>query len=254
MINLVEHFFSFQGEGLYAGAPSIFFRFGGCNLGCVGFGVEVHSPVDGSLLIGCDSIKAVHDNHFKHTWQSLSSDDLIAIVQEVESSLNYHPDIVITGGEPLIHHTNIALIELLEFAKSNFNRVTIETNATIKIDFEKYPIYKYPNFSMSVKLENSGEKYESRINPDAIEAILLNTHNSYFKFAVDREYVHLKQNIEIRSLTMKYPNTPIYIMPVGESVEELKKSDISVIEFCKQFGYNYTDRTHIRVYNKRDGV
>ena len=254
MISLVEHFFSFQGEGLYAGSPSIFFRFGGCNLGCVGFGVETLSPLDGSTLIGCDSQKAVDERHFKQTWESVDSDRLIAIVQEYERELNYHPDIVITGGEPLMHHTNIEMVELIEFAKSNFNRVTIETNASIKINFEKYPIYTYPNYSMSVKLENSGEKYEDRINPEAIEALLLNSNNSYFKFAVNQEYIENKSNIEIRSLTMRYPNTPIYIMPVGECVSVLQKNDEGVIEFCKQFGYNYTDRTHIRVYNKRDGV
>jgi len=254
MLYLVEHFFSFQGEGLYSGRASIFLRFGGCNLKCSGFGVQSISTKDSSVLIGCDSQKAVNKSHFGDNWTLVNSDKLIKIIETYESSLNYTPDIVITGGEPLLNIEDINFIELIEYIKSKSSRVTIESNTTIKIDFNKYPIYKYPIYSMAIKLSNSNEKYEHRVNPDAIEAIILNTKNSYFKFALDSDYICKYGANEIKSITMKYFQTSIYCMPIGESIEALSQNDKSVIEFCKKYGYIYTDRTHIRVYNKRDGV
>ena len=34
MLRLVEIFSSFQGEGIYVGQPTVFVRFGGCDLRC----------------------------------------------------------------------------------------------------------------------------------------------------------------------------------------------------------------------------
>ena len=95
MIPLVESFYSFQGEGRFVGSPSIFIRLGGCNLGCMGFGVEI----DG--VVGCDSLKAVHEKKFAHTWQKV--DDLISIINQYLKDLDFKPDIVFTGGEPLLY-------------------------------------------------------------------------------------------------------------------------------------------------------
>ena len=53
---------------------------------------------------------------------------------------------------------------------------------------------------------------------------------------------------------MLYPNTKIYCMPIGQTTDELSNNSLSVIEFCKKHNYIFSDRTHIRIYNKRDGV
>ena len=254
MIYLVEHFFSFQGEGLYSGTPSIFLRFGGCNLGCSGFGCEITSPKDGTNLIGCDSQKAVKKEHFVDSWDKVSSDELIEIVDKYFMQNGYISDVVITGGEPLLNYHDDVMIDLLEYLKFKGSRVTIETNATIKIDFDKYPIYKSATFSMSIKLSNSGESYEKRIHPEAIERIVKSSNNHYFKFAIDKEYIQKFANQEIRSLTMMYQSSLIYCMPLGESISKLSQNDNAIIEFCKENNYRFSDRTHIRVYNKRDGV
>ena len=67
MLSLVEHFYSIQGEGRYTGVPSLFFRFGGCNMRCEGFGC-VQVSDSGKEVLGCDTVYAVNREHFASKW------------------------------------------------------------------------------------------------------------------------------------------------------------------------------------------
>ena len=248
MIPVVEHFYSFQGEGRYAGTPSVFVRLGGCNLGCKGFGVQTASAKDSTIMIvGCDSIKAVHNEHFAHLWEKV--EDLIPLIMIHLKGLDFKPDIVITGGEPLLHYENPILIKALAYFMGLGHRVTFETNATIMIDFEKYPLYKEVTFAMSVKLANSGEEQKKRVNKAAIKAIATHTKESFFKFVLSKE-VLCKEEIKEISADV---DIPIYCMPMGSTAKELAQNDKAVANFCIQNGYNYVDRMHIRLWDNEEG-
>lgn len=94
--NIVEIFESLQGEGLNTGMPSIFVRFGKCNLACP----------------WCDT----HYNKFER-WSATQ-------IQEKVRSFSAK-NIIITGGEPTI----VPKIEfLLEQFKSDGYFLAIETN------------------------------------------------------------------------------------------------------------------------------
>jgi 6-pyruvoyltetrahydropterin 2'-reductase len=247
-IYLVESFYSFQGEGRYVGRPSIFLRFGGCNLNCAGFGVKVKK--DGATLVGCDSIRAVNKNYFKESWQEVfSPQTLIDKIDSYLSNLSFKPDIVITGGEPLLNYNNPIFTSTIEYFLNLDFQITIETNATISIDFDRYPFYKDVVFAMSVKLKNSGESEQKRVNYQAIKAISQNTKNSFFKFVLDRD--SLVDN-EIDKITKGF-DIPIYCMPLGSSAKELSCHDREVAQFCIDNGYNYIDRLHIRLWDNKEG-
>lgn len=252
---LVEDFYSFQGEGRYSGAMSLFFRFGGCNLECRGFNCKATSEFDNSTLLGCDSLYAVNRKHFGLNWIKIETiDSLIERVEFYQSNLNFQPDIVITGGEPLIYFSSEIFYKFISYLVDRGYRITIETNATIEIDFTLYRIYREVIFAMGVKLANSNENFSKRVNYLAIESLIENSKDSFFKFVVDSEYLREYKNFEIVKITKKFTKTDIYIMPVGDSIESLSKNDKSSIEFCKKFGYIFSDRAHIRVYNRRIGV
>jgi organic radical activating enzyme len=242
LLPIVEHFYSFQGEGRFAVTPSIFVRFGGCNLNCKGFGVKI----DG--VVGCDSLKAVHEERFGHLWDK--SSDLKAIIESYLSDLEFKPDIVFTGGEPLLYYQNPILLSALTHFIKKGHKITFETNATTKIEFKKYPIYKNIVFAMSVKLKNSGEDKNRRIKKDAIREIVDNTKQSFFKFVINKSDLN---NSEIKEITDEFKDTPIYCMPMGSTAKELALHDRYVASFCIKYGYNYVDRMHIRLYDNEEG-
>jgi len=75
----MEHFYTLQGEGFYAGQAAYFIRLGGCDVGCV----------------WCD---------VKDSWDADKHPKML--VSEIVSLASAHPGkiAVITGGEPCMHN------------------------------------------------------------------------------------------------------------------------------------------------------
>ncbi len=252
MIYLVEHFYSIQGEGQFVGTPSLFFRFGGCNMRCEGFGCSEIAP-DGSKIIGCDTVYAVNKEHFSKNWVNITTvDQLLTILTLYE--LPHAVDIVLTGGEPLIYANDEIFIDFLEQLHKRGHRITFETNGSLAVDFAKYPIFKECIFALSVKLSNSNEPYKKRINPDAIYSLATYSKDAFFKFSIDEESINLGLEDEITEIITHAPKTKVYCMPLGGNKAEVEKNTQPLIEFCKAKGYNFSDRLHIRVWDENKGV
>lgn len=98
---VMEHFYTIQGEGFYQGHAAYFIRLGGCDVGCVWCDVK-------------ESWDAAAHPHF--TIQSL-----VDQVKATPATM-----VVITGGEPLMHHLD-ALTEALHAAGLQTN---IETSGS----------------------------------------------------------------------------------------------------------------------------
>ena len=101
MLQLVEIFYSIQGEGTWSGTPAVFVRLAGCNLACD----------------FCDT-----DYSLKFF---ASVDD---VVRAVRAEGGACPMVILTGGEPLAQAETPALIEAL---RRDGRRVHIESNGTI---------------------------------------------------------------------------------------------------------------------------
>ncbi len=97
---IVEIFHSVQGEGYHSGVPSIFVRFGRCNLKCS----------------WCDTDFEEYENK-----------DLIDIVREIEK-FNCK-NIIFTGGEPALQD----LEPIIKKLRPKGYQFSIETNGTIEL-------------------------------------------------------------------------------------------------------------------------
>ena len=238
-----------QGEGKKIGTPSVFVRFGKCNMQCEGFEVEYETP-SGIKKCSCDSFYA-SDIAFRDEWKKYKTAD--ALIDEVAKLLpNYKVDIILTGGEPLLYWNDEEFQKFLKYYIENGYSITIETNASIDIELTK-EWQKSILFSMSVKLSNSGESLNKRVNIKTLTNIINNTEDSYLKFVIDKAFLSYASS-EIDDILSKIPECEVYIMPLGDTAELIDKNSLSVIEFALEKGFKYSDRLHIRVWNNKRGV
>lgn len=254
-VPIQETFASLQGEGPRL-RPAIFIRSALCCFKCQGFNCKYQCD-DGTILTGCDTIRAVSPK-FKDHWVYYT--DYKDLVQRVNKYINpalqndnNKQDIIWTGGEPLLYWNTKVMQNTLAYFISRGHTVQIETNAALDIEFFR----KYQEsiiFSMSVKLSNSGELKERRINLETITSIIENAPKSFLKFVVNPRTWKVDKG-EIFEVLDNIPYyIPVYLMPLGKDQEELQRNTQFVVERCIESGFNFSDRTHIRAWNTKEGV
>lgn len=243
--NAPEIFHSIQGEGKSIGKPSVFIRFSLCNLYCVW--------CDTDYTWNWDTTKHPHINDTKPGYKKFKKKDWIIdissekIFEEVQQ-LNCQ-NIIITGGEPMIQHKE--LVNLLSFFKNasdNYN-IEIETNGTLHPNSALDHLIN--QYNVSVKLSNSKVEEKHRINPTALN-FFSKSKKANFKFVVDNpkdleEILKLKQDYNIDA-------KKIFLMPQGINAKSLLEKQQWLIEICKDYQFNYTDRLHIHIYGSKRGV
>jgi 7-carboxy-7-deazaguanine synthase len=109
-LRISEIYVSTQGEGPKVGIPTVFVRFGGCNLRCAGW--------------PCDTPYAIDPARYRHEWK------LETISQILVEIPRWVPNVCLTGGEPFLQ--NHKLLQDLVFALNQRGQeVEAFTNGTI---------------------------------------------------------------------------------------------------------------------------
>ncbi len=216
-----------QGEGLHKTA-AIFVRVWGCNLRC-----GWNQRKDGKTQ--CDTPYAVFEG--KNTLMSI--EDTIKRIKE------YPPKhLVFTGGEPTLFQ--FALIEIIKQLPDYF--IEVETNGTINLlkEFSK----RVNQFNISPKLKSSNQwpgYNNKRINEKAL--LTFPPEKSIFKFVINS-----KNDIsEIQQITEKF-DIQIYLMPQGETRQQIVKNLPFVLDLCLKYNYGFSNRDHIIAYGKKRRV
>jgi len=295
-ILITEVFYSVQGEGSRVGIPSIFVRVFGCNLNCPGFGqprdniipIEEmpHNKFDPSDITdihnlpvfdkGCDS-SAAWSKKYRHLSKSYTVDSLLEEMKSMFPKYGYSfPDIVITGGEPLLKKFQAFWTELYDKADENFRHITFETNGTqiLTEDFKAKIMKSARNtlFSVSPKLSLSGERRKKTLNVDALNSYRdtqiwsVNT-DLYLKFVIRDEndldeieyFVDEYQRgwadtQELSEMMVPAPLLPVYLMPEGATVEGLKLTEVRVAEIAMKNGFHYSPRLHCQLFGNGWGT
>lgn len=127
-----EIFSSIQGEGLYAGEPTVFVRLQGCNLKCKWCDTSyAQNPAGGEEMSVQEVFAAINQMANGYPWQW----------------------VCITGGEPLLQKKE--LLELVKLLKKARFFVEVETNGSIKLSMELMD--KVSSWVVDYKLPSSGE-------------------------------------------------------------------------------------------------
>lgn len=278
---IIELFTSIQGEGMYAGVPSVFVRVTGCNLRCI---------FKGSI---CDT-----------PYSSFNPEKPKFTVEDVAKEFINHPKVnhlVITGGEPTLYDLDGFLEELQSIldresgaARAYNLYITIETNGTNKLS--KRLLCDLDLISVSPKLSTScisEEELENepieilragmdnpipteqfrrhnrdRINIDVLTSFAEAFADVQYKFVYsgpesEKEILDIRDRIAKKlveqdpdawsGVAREFINDCIWLMPEGIDSERLSETAKEAVEACIRNGWHYTDRLHIRIWgNERN--
>ncbi|MFC7129259.1 7-carboxy-7-deazaguanine synthase QueE [Haloferax chudinovii] len=230
-----ELFASLQGEGKLAGVPSTFVRTSGCNLRCW----------------FCDSFHTSWEP--THAWLSLDE-----IVAEVESRSPDH--VVVTGGEPLVHDETDALLSAL----ADDYHLTVETNGTLETDAPVDLASVSPKLASSTPTPDNApadvdsgvwtERHEdARVDLDALASLVEHAAEFQLKFVVTgRDDLDEIESLvaDVRGVTdREVRDSDVLLMPEGQTREQLARTRTEVADLAAAFGYRYTPRLHVDLWN-----
>jgi 7-carboxy-7-deazaguanine synthase len=240
-----EIFHTLQGEGVSAGLPAVFVRSSRCNLHC-------H---------WCDTD---HTWNFEGTPWSHEKDAIPGYAKHRKQDVTYEisPDaiaervagypcrrVVLTGGEPLIQQEGwISLIRALRCIDPAYV-FEVETNGTLAPDAEFAAAVD--QFNVSPKLANSDMDVALRLKPEALKA-MVSTGKAWFKFVLT-EPGDLEE-IESIAALIEIPKNRILLMPEGRTIGELDAASAWLADLCRDNGYRFSDRLHVRLWGDKRGV
>jgi 7-carboxy-7-deazaguanine synthase len=244
---IVELYRCVQSEGSRFGRPTIAVRTTGCTHRCY-FG-------EGGW---CDSwYTSIHPEKGTFTFN-----DIIKIYDE-----NPHiKEMMLTGGSPSMHGKLVN--ELTHFAHERNILITIETEGShfLPTDYPLGLVSLSPKFSNSVpilgvatpqgaivdqKMIDQHNKF--RLDPLVCRQ-MMDYHTDYhYKPVWDGTEKNLDQ-IEAFRLSLNIPKDKTFIMPAGDTREELIKMYPLVFDMCAEKGYNMTGRDHIISFDTKRGV
>lgn len=254
-IPISEMFYSIQGEGPYAGTPAIFLRCGGCNLLC-GDPANPEAPQEEMEKSGdaewlCDTIEV---------WRNADSYSISELAQEFKSRGWWElledgkVHLILTGGEPLLEARQRQLAAFLDALDFQIF-VEVETNGT-QTTIEEFD--KHVNqYNVSLKLSNSGMSMERRVVDEAIEDFAGDNHSGGLNRVTWKPVVHSMEDLaEWRDIESEFGirTEDVMLMPAGSSKEELAETYPRVAEMVKEYGYEFSPRLHIGIWDVATGV
>lgn len=152
-LKVVELFETVQGEGIYIGVPSVFFRTGMCNLECS----------------GCDT-----------KWDEWTEETLDAIAEKILSFKSNH--VVFTGGEPTLWQNELANLAY-RLKSRRYYTITVETNGSVPITNQGFMQF-VDHFSFSPKVGSLG--HDEKFSHDVVvQNVIKTAGKNQLKYVLD---------------------------------------------------------------------
>lgn len=233
-------FYTLEGEGRWVSYPTVFMRLAGCNLTCKGF-ISKNSPH------GCDS----YVSWCKSTRMTYDEINTYFEIYDLIDKIRSGAILKISGGEPMLQEESVYnwVIQFIQQYDLHNLHLDFETNATITPKyFDKVLQYNgNVTYTTSPKLSNNGDAKIKRYHPDTIQ--WLNARNACFKFVINTE----SQVDEIYSDFINpqlVDKCNVWLMPCCGSRSELLENGPLVAEICKKYGFKFSNRLHLQLWDK----
>ncbi|MCB1233496.1 MAG: 7-carboxy-7-deazaguanine synthase QueE [Verrucomicrobiae bacterium] len=242
-----EIFFTVQGEGRNAGLPSVFVRASLCNLHCRWCDTDYTWNWEGTPFVHDRDAEPGHAKKYRREDQIVDLDP--ATVAERVMAFGDCRHVVLTGGEPLLQQRDwLDTIAELRSRDAAFE-FEVETNGTLAPSPEFAEVVG--RFNVSPKLENSGVGLEKRRVDPALRAFA-DLPKADFKFVAETE----ADLAEVSALVEAFgiPPSRVFLMPQGTDAAALDSRAVWLVERCKERGWRYSDRLHVRLWGSRRGV
>jgi 7-carboxy-7-deazaguanine synthase len=228
-MRIAEIYRSVQGEGLLTGVPSVFVRTSGCNLRCW----------------FCDTPYT--------SWQpeggDVSTDEIVAQVEEWDC-----PNVVVTGGEPMLF---AELIPLCQRLHAIGRHITIETAGTLYLPVVCDLMSISPKFASSgpaaEKHPHWSRRHERERHRPKVIRRLVRDYPYQLKFVVDSP-ADLE---ELAAYLAEFPaivRDRVLLMPQGIEQHELDARALWLRPYCEANGFVYCPRKQIEWYGPVRGT
>jgi len=235
-----EIFHTIQGEGKNLGKPSIFLRTSLCNLHCFWCDTDYTWNWEGTPFETTSNKKFSKEQYIIE----------VPLVEVYNRFLEIPcTNIVLTGGEPMMHQKD--LIQLMSLLK-NENKdyfFEVETNGTLLPSNEFESLIN--QYNVSPKLNNSKNPLSKRLKDKPLR-YFSTAEKANFKFVISEK----DDLTEVLKIIDDYKITAdkVYLMPEGKTRQELSEKQRSLVDICKKYNFNYTDRLHIEIFGSKRGV
>jgi organic radical activating enzyme len=263
-LEVSEMFASLQGEGHSMGSRALFIRLSKCNL-CCGCG-DLREK--GEATWTCDSQLQMK------TFTEYTPADLIVEIEKKfgEEYLNkiFIGDVrvVITGGEPALYaEPLISFLDMIDKMAAAYQTSVlkwpknalrpplyeVETNGTIFSGAQQF----YERFSFvncSPKLASSGMAKDKRVVPFALIEIAKYPYSS-FKFVIskDTDWNEIRETF-IDTGYIQIHQSRIFLMPAGNTLEELAETSKAVWRMAEATGCLATTRLQSITWGPKPGI
>ena len=225
-MRIAEFFQSIQGEGEFAGTPSVFVRTTGCNLRCW----------------FCDTPYTSWDPEGSHEpWQVLAERILACDCQHV----------VVTGGEPMLQPDIVPLTECLT---RSGRIVTIETAGTVHRPAQAALM------SISPKRPNStptdavwSRRHEALRDRTDVVARMTREYRYQLKYVIDSP-ADVEDVDEHVAQIGGIAADRVFLMPQGTDAGELRDKTQWLREAAARRGYSVSPRLHIELFGNHRGT
>lgn len=240
-----EIFHTIQGEGVSAGLPAVFIRASRCNLHCVWCDTDHTWNFEGTPW--------PHEKDTLPGYTKFRKSDVTFEITPAEAARHIIsfacPRVVITGGEPLLQEEEF--LEMIRLTRSEIPDCVfeVETNAT------QVPSPAFADavdqFNVSPKLANAGIPESLRLNNEALHFFAASP-KAWFKFVVSSP----ADLAEIKMLQIRHEIAPqrMLLMPEGRTSVELDRTAPQLAGICRELGFRFCDRLHIRLWGDIRGV